>query len=543
MHYRKPDTGDTKFRRIEDCGTGEKRHGGLDQLKEECRDARGLHLMETLIQDLRYGLRTLRKSATFTCVALLTLALGIGANTAIFSVVYAVLLRPLPYQDASRVIVINETTPKVGMVSVSYPNFLDFRAQSHGFSEMAAVCGVGFNLAGISQPENISGEAVSTNFLAMLGVHPFLGRDFDASEEKAGSAPVVLLSYALWQSHFGGEQSALGRTISLDGHGYTVIGVLPPDFRSTDKTDVLEPIGVWLTNNSEAAVRGARGDMVVIGRLAAGLGIAQARAEMEGIAARLAQAYPATNDQCGVALQPIRDVFVSDVRPAILVLFSAVMFVLLIACANVANLFLMRSAGRAREIALRIAIGASRGRIVRQMLVESFVLAFFGGVLGLGLAIGGIRGIVRLIPMDMLAGANLNLNGAVLLFACGAVVLSALTFGLTPALQSTRAGQSELKQGGRTASAGAGQNRWRGGLVIAEVALALILLVGAGLMMKSLYRLLAVDPGFRPDHVLTMQMSLRTSQYEKDPASVISGSRCWIASARCPAWNRRRWAP
>ena len=492
--------------------------GGLDQVKEECREARGVHLMETLFQDVRYALRTLRKSMTFTCVAMLTLALGIGANTAIFSVVYAVLLRPLPYHDPSRVMVLNETTPRVGTVSVSYPNFLDFRAQSHGFSEMAAVCGIAFNLAGISQPENVSGEAVSTNFLSMMGVRPFLGRDFDPSEEKAGSAPVVLLSYPLWQSHFGGEQNVIGRTIALDGRGFTVIGVLPPEFRSIDKTDVMEPIGVWLTNNSGAAERSARGDMVAVGRLAEGVGGPQARAEMEGIAARLAQAYPAANDQCGVMLQPIRDVFVTDVRPALLVLFCAVMFVLLIACANVANLFLMRGAGRTREIALRIAIGASRGRIVRQLLAESFVLAFLGGVLGLGLAIAGIHGIVRLIPTNMLAGSNLEVNGAVLLFAFGAVVLSALTFGLTPALQSTRAGgPSELKQGGRTASAGAGQNRWRGSLVIAQVALALVLLVGAGLMMKSLYRLLSVDPGFRPDRVLTMEMSLRTTQYDKDP--------------------------
>jgi putative ABC transport system permease protein len=492
--------------------------GGLDQLKEECREARGVQLVETLIQDVRYALRTLRKSTTFTCVALLTLALGIGANTAIFSVVYAVLLRPMPYQDPSRVMVLNETTPKVGTVSVSYPNFLDFRAQSHGFSEMAAVNGVEFNLAGVSQPENISGEAVSTNFLSMLGVRPVLGRDFDPSEEKAGSAPVVLLSYALWQSHFGGEQNAIGRAISLDGRGFTVIGVLPPDFRSIDKTDVIEPIGVWLTGNSESTERGDRGDMVVVGRLAAGVGIAQARAEMEGIAARLAQAYPASNDQCGVMLQPIREVFVSDLRPTLLVLSCAVMFVLMIACANVANLFLMRGAGRTKEIALRIAIGASRGRIVRQMLAESLVLAFLGGLLGLVLAIEGIHGILRLIPIGMLAGAKVEVNAAVLLFACGAMVLSALTFGLTPALHSTNAGQSELKQGGRTASAGAGQNRWRGALVIAEVALALILLVGAGLMLKSLYRLLSVDPGFRPDRVLTMEMSLRTSQYEKDPS-------------------------
>jgi len=493
--------------------------GGLDQVKEECRDARGVHVMESLFQDLRYGLRTLRKSPGFTAVALFTLALGIGANTAIFSVVYGVLLRPLPYRDPSRLMVLNETTPRVGTVSVSYPNFLDWRAESRALAEMAAVCGVSFNLAGISQPENISGEAVSPNFLSMLGVRPFLGRDFDPSEEKAGAAPVVLLGYPLWQSHFGGDRNVIGRMIALDGRGYTIIGVLPPGFRSVDKTDVVEPIGVWATDNSSVAERGNRGDMVVAGRLRAGVGFGQARAEMEGIAARLAQAYPATNDQFGVALQPIREVFVSDVRPAVLVLFGAVMFVLLIACANVVNLFLMRAAGRTKEIALRIAIGASRGRIVRQMLAESFALAFLGGLFGLALAAGGIDGIARLIPMDTLAGASVNLNGAVLLFAAGVVVSSALIFGLAPAIHSTKADvQSELKEGGRSSSASTGQSRWRNVLVIAEVSLALILLVGAGLMMKSLYRLLSVDPGFRPDRVLTMEMSLRTSQYDKDAA-------------------------
>jgi len=491
--------------------------GGLDQVKEECREARGVQFMETLLQDVHYALRTLRKAPGFTCVALLTLGLGIGANTAIFSIVDGVLLRPLPYQDPSRLIALNETTPKVGTISVSYLDFQDWREQSHSFSDMAAVCSVGFNLAGIDQPENISGEAVSPNFLSMLGVRPFLGRDFDASEDKAGTAPVVLLSYQLWQSKFGGDSSALGRTISLDGRGFTIIGVLPPDFRSTDKTDVMEPIGVWLTNNSSSAERGNRGDMVVIGRLTAAASFAQARAEMDGIAARLAQAYPGSNDQFGVALRPIREVFVSGTRPAILILFGAVMFVLLIACANVANLFLMRGAGRTKEIALRIALGASRGRIIRQMLAESFVLAILGGVFGLALAAAGINGIARLIPMETLAGASVNLNGTVLLFAAGAVVLSALLFGLAPAIQSTKAGmQSELKDGGRTTDASAGQNRWRAILAVAEVSLALILLVGAGLMMKSLYRLLAVDPGFRSDRVLTMEMSLRTSQYDKD---------------------------
>ncbi len=496
--------------------------GGLDQVKEECRDARGIRVMETLFQDLRYALRTLRKSPGFTFIALFTLALGIGANTAIFSVVYGVLLRPLPYQDPSRLMVLNETTPRVGTVSVSYPNFLDWRAQSRRFFQMAAVYGVGFNLAGIAQPENIRGQAVSPNFLSMMGVRPILGRDFVASEEKAGTAPVVLLGYPLWQSHFGGDSGAVGRTITLDGRPYTIVGVLPPGFRSIDKVQVMEPIGVWLTNNDDADERGARGDMSVVGRLAAGSGFEQARAEMEGIAARLAQAYPTQNAQCGVLIRPIREVFVSGMRPAILVLFGAVMFVLLIACANVANLFLMRAAGRTREMALRIAIGASRGRIVRQMLAESFALASFGGLLGLAIAFWGIQGIMRLIPADALAGASVNLNGEVLIFAAAMVVSSALIFGLAPAIHSTRTNvQSELKEGGRTTGSSTAHSRWRGVLVAAEVALALILLVGAGLMTKSLYRLLTVDPGFRPGRLLTMEIGLRTSQYDK-PAVVLN---------------------
>src|SRR5579864_881558 len=497
-----------------------KNFGNALAIREVSHDSWGWAWLEHLGQDLRYALRTLRKSPGFTAVALLTLALGIGATTAIFSVVYGVLLQPLPYKEASRLVVLNETTPKVGKVSVSYPNFLDWRAQSHDFSRMAAVHDVGFNLAGITQPENISGEAVSPNFLSMIGVKPFLGRDFEASEEKPGTAPVVLLSYELWQSHMGGDRNAIGRTITLDGRSFTIVGVLPPKFRSLDKTDVMLPIGVWATNNSEVAnERGERGDMVVIGRLAPHVTFAQARTEMEGIAARLAKEYPGTNDQFGVALQSIRDAFVGDTRPAILVLFGAVMFVLLIACANVANLFLVRGAARTKEIALRMAFGASRGRIIRQMLTESFVLSFCGGVLGLALAIAGIHGITRLIPMDMLSGASVNLNGAVLFFAAAIVVLAAFIFGLAPAMHSTKPDvQSELKEGGRTASASAAQNKLRGALAIAEISLALILLVGAGLMMKSLYKLMSVDPGLRPDRVLNMEMDLRTQQYSKDPA-------------------------
>jgi putative ABC transport system permease protein len=493
--------------------------GGIDQVKEECREARGVHLMEELFQDVRYGLRMLRKSPGFTAVALLTLALGIGANTSIFSVVYGVLLRPLPYQDPGRLIVLNETTPKVGLVSVSYPNFLDWRSGNHAFSLMSAVASVSYNLAGVTQPENISGEAVSPDFLSMLGVHPLLGRDFDPSEEKAGAAPVVLLSYQLWQSHLGGDREVLGHTINLDGRGFTIIGVLPADFRSIDKTDLMIPMGVWATGRASVSQRGDRGDMSLIARLAPGVSLRQARAEMDAIAARLAAAYPIANAQFGAVLRPIREVFVGDIRPAILILFGAVMFVLLIACANVANLFLMRGAARTREIALRIALGATRSRIVRQMLAESLVLAFFGGLLGVAVSIAGIRGMAQLIPMGMQAGASVNLNGAVLLFAAAAVVLSSLMFGLVPAMQLTKPEvQRDLKEGGRSVSASAGQNRVRGFLAVGEIAVALILLVGAGLMVKSLYRLMSVDPGFKTDRVLTMEMDLRTAQYSKDPA-------------------------
>jgi putative ABC transport system permease protein len=494
--------------------------GGLEQVKEDCRDARGVSLLETLVQDLRYGWRTLLKSPGFTAAALFTLALGIGANTAIFSVVYGILLRPLPFRDASQLVLLNETTPLVGNVSVSYLNFQDWRAQSRTFSEMAAVSGVGFNMSGVGQPENIRGLAVSPNFLSMMGIRPLIGRGFTPDEEKAGTAPVLLLSFALWQSHFGGSPAAISQTIRLDRRTFTIIGVLPPGFRWVERCDVMEPAGVWATNNDSAASRDERGDLVVVGRLASGVKFERARTEMEGIAARLASAYPEANDQFGVNLQLLRDRFSGDVRPAVLVLLGAAIFVLLVACANVANLFLMRGTVRAREMALRLAIGASHGRIVRQVLTESFLVALLGGLAGIALAMAAIPSMARFLPQETLAGATIQMNMAVLLFSAGLVVLSMFVFGLAPALHSTGGDvHSELKEGSKTTSAG-GRNRLRGLLATTEVALSLVLLVGAGLMMKSLYRLLAVDSGIRAERVLKLEMSLRTAQYEKGEAVI-----------------------
>jgi putative ABC transport system permease protein len=495
--------------------------GGVEQTKEKCRDTRRVNWFQDFVQDLLYGLRTLRKSPGFAIAATLTLALGIGANTAIFSVVYGVLLEPLPYHDPARLILLNETTPKVGMVSVSDPNFLDWRSQSTTFSQMAAAHEAGFNLSGISQPESISGEAVSPNFLSLLGVRPFLGRDFVASEERSGAAPVVMLSFPLWQSHFGSDPAVVGRTVLFDGRSFTIIGVLPRNFRWIEKAQFLEPIGTWLATNPEATERGARGDMVVIGRLAPATSLAAARSEMDGIAARLATQYPGTNDQFGVLLRPIRDVFVGDMRTAILSLFGAVICVLLIACANVANLLLVRGAGRTREVALRIAFGATRRRIVCQMLTESLVLALVGGALGIALAEAASRAITHLLPPDMLMGATVTLNPAVLLFAAALIVLAAFIFGLAPAARSAKSDiQLQLREGSAGTGTAASHNRLRAFFVVAELALSLVLLAGAGLMMKSLHLLLSVSPGFQPERLLTMEMDLRTAQYDKDPAII-----------------------
>src|ERR1700734_541317 len=492
--------------------------GGIEQVKEQVREARAGAWLDSLLQDLRYAARMLRKNPAFTAIAVLTLALGIGANTAIFSVVNAVLLRPLPYANPQQLIMIKESSQRVGVHSLSYPDFLDWRTQSRTIAQMALLNNRSFNLSGVGQPENIEGYAVSPSCLSLLGVRPLLGRDFLPSEEVPGAAPVVMLSYALWQSHLGADPDAVGKTITLDGRSFTIVGVLPPNFRLNDKTDAMAPIGVWAAGMMD---RGDRGDMENLGRLAPRSTFQQARAELDTIAINLQKAYPVLNAGVGISVTTLRDQLVGDTRSAILVLFGAVVFVLLIACVNVANLFLVRGAARSKEIAVRQACGASRNRIIRQMLTESFLLAAIGGALGILVGGLGVFGLKHLISTDMLQGINIGVDRNVILFTGAMVILVAIAFGLVPAWQASQPRvQETLKDGGRSATSSPAQQRLRGVLAMTETALALILLVGAGLMMKSMYRLLKVNPGFQSDRVLTMEMDLRTAQYSELPARI-----------------------
>lgn len=468
-----------------------------------------------MLNDLRFALRQLRKHPGIAIVTVLTLALGIGANTAIFSIVYAALLRPLPYQGAGRLVVMRETTPKVGTVSVSYPNYRDWRTQSKRFSGMTFVHSADFDLEGGSRPEAISAEVVSPSFLGVLGVRPLLGRDFNASEGSPASHPVAILSYSLWQSHFGGDPGAVGRTITLDGRPLTVVGVTPAGFRSLGNTEVLLPTGPWRAQHPAADDRGDRNDSIVIGRLSPGVGMLGARAEMQGIAARLARAYPDSNDQFGVTLEPLRDFFVGGARRLVLVLFGAVMFVLLIASGNVAILLLSTHATRAREIALRVALGASRLRLARQMLVESSVLALSGALLGLAVGAGSLRVVAAFVPREVLGRVAVGVNGPVLLFTLGVTLVVALLFGVVPVRRHAEAWMSSnLRDGGRAGSSRQ-HMRSRSMLAGSEIALTLALLVAAGLMVRSMVNLSSVDPGFTSDHVLTAELALRARRYAK----------------------------
>jgi putative ABC transport system permease protein len=479
--------------------------GGVERLKEECRDARGVSFAETLLQDLRYGARALRKSPGFTAIAVLTLGLGIGANTAIFSVVNAILLHPLAYKDADRLvtILIDPAAP------VSAANYVDWREQSHSFEGMAAAEYWSPNLTGVDQPENIRGHKITYDLFPLLGSQPLLGRLFTEQDDRAGSEHQVILSYRLWQRRFSQDRNVIGKVIRLNGDAYSIVGVMPRDFQFAP---------FWATH-AELWVPIAFGDRVhnragnslrVFGRLKPGATLAQARAEIATITAHLEKQYPGTNQN--VVVTPLKEQVVGKVEAPLLVLLGAVGFVLLMACANVAHMLLARAASRQKEIAVRAALGAGRIRVVRQFLTENLLLAGIGGALGLLLAFWGTRALVALSPESIPRAETVTLDGWVVLFLLGLTVLTSIGFGLAPALQASAVNLSDtLKETGRGSSDGMQRNRLRSFLVASEFALALMLLIGAGLMVRSFFALQSVDPGFNPHNVLSMVVSVAGS--------------------------------
>ncbi len=465
--------------------------------------------MKALLQDLRYGLRMLAKNPGFTAVAVLTLALGIGANTAIFSVVNGVLLNPLPFSDPDRLVALYSRTPDSPRWSISYPNFLDWVRDNRSFSDLAAYRAYDFNLTGMGEPERVPAEMVSASFLPLLGVKTVIGRTFRPVEDQLGGATVVVISGGFWKRRFGSSPDVLGQALTLNGVDYTLVGVLPADFNYTGNnfqvSDVYVPIGQW----NDPAFRDRRTGMGMnaVGRLKPGVTFEQAKADMDALGQHLAEEYPEANKGTGITLIPLKQNAVGDIQPFLLVLLAAVGFVLLIACVNVANLLLARSTGRTREFAVRTALGASRGRMVRQLLTESLLLALSGGGLGLLLASWGLRGALKVLPQALPRAEEVNLDGRVLLFTLAASALAGIFFGLVPALKSSRASIHEaLKEGGRGASGV--RHRAQSVFVVVEMALAVVLLAGAGLMIRSLARLWRVDPGFDPHNVLTFRLAL-----------------------------------
>jgi putative ABC transport system permease protein len=488
-------------------------------MRAEWLERRGGFHMESLWQDLRFGARMLLKKPGFTLIALVTLALGIGANAAIFSVVNTVLLRPLPYKEPERLVLLRETKlPQFPEFAVAPANFLDWQKQNTTFERLVAMRPVTFNLTGTGDPEQLRGMGVTAGMVEMLGIQPLLGRGFLSEEHQPGKSNAVLLSHGLWRQRFGGDPHIINQTISLDGQSFTVIGVMPATFQfGYRETEFWTPIAF---TPQQAQNRGGHNLSRVVGQLKPGVTFEQARAEMVTIAERLAAQYPETNASWNVMLMPLLDFTVRRIKPALLVLLGAVAFVLLIACANVANLLLARAAGRHRELAIRTALGAGRGRVIRQLLTESMLLSLVGGTVGLLLAGWGVRLLLALAPPDLPRLSDVSLDGRVLAFTALVTLLTGVIFGLIPAWQATKLNLNEtLKDAGR-GSTESGRQFVRSGLVVLEVASALVLLVGAGLMIKSFWRLQQVDPGFQPGNALTATVSLPKRKYPEEHQQV-----------------------
>jgi putative ABC transport system permease protein len=478
------------------------------------RNERG-NMLADLGQDLRFGLRTLVKNPGFTIVAVIALALGIGANSAIFSVVNAILLRPLPYKSPDQLVAIWEEARHLGFPkdTPSPANFLDWRQQSTVFDGMSAFAERSFNLTGVGEPERLDGRRVSANLFDVLGVKAIIGRTFVSQEDQPGSK-VVLLNESLWKRRFGGDPGVIGRAVNLNGEPYTVVGVLPHTVRLPTSSKWRDQVWVPLAFPSEeAASRGAH-YLEVIARMKPGVTLPKAQSEMDTIAARLAQQYPDFNARRGAVVTPLHEEIVGKMKSPLLILLGAVAFVLLIACANVANLLLARAAVRQKEIALRLALGANRARVTKQLLVESVLLSLVGGVVGLSLAYVGLNVLTRFIPQDVAQADTIAIDAKVLLFTLAVAVVTGLIFGLAPATQASHFNLNEtLKEGGRDSGAGARSKRLRNSLVIAEVATSFILLIGAGLLINSFVHLRNLHPGFRADHLLTLNVDLSNVKY------------------------------
>jgi len=466
--------------------------------------------MQTFWQDLRYGTRMLFKNPGITFVVILALALGIGANTAIFSVVNAVLLRPLPYNEADRLVFLFESSKTMDEISISYPDFTDWRNQNHVFEKIGVYNRNSYNLIGGGEPERILTAQASADLFSALRVQPALGRVFTNEEDKPGGPPVVVLSYALWQRRFGGQSSILNQQLTFNNKSYTVIGVMPQSFQYPSRVEMWVPVG-QLSGQSDWQQRGNHPGLYAVARLKPGVTMAQAKADMDNLAANLEKQYPDSNAGGGVRVQPLLEVFVSDVRRTLWVLFVAVGFVLLIACANIASLLLARASARQKEMAIRAAMGAGRWRIARQLLTESVLLALIGGTFGLLVARWGIQLILYISPNAIPRSREINLDWRVLAFTLGVAFLTGILFGLVPALQAGGVDVHEtLKEAGR----GITRRHWlRSSLVVVEVATTLVLLVGAGLMIRSFYRLQKVDPGFSYEHLTSFTISIPQKKY------------------------------
>lgn len=517
--------------REEATQTARREFGNVTLAEERSREVWQWPSLESFVADIRFALRMLTRSPGFTLIAILTLALGIGANTALFSVVNGVLLNPLPYPEPDRLVAVAASKPTFKTGSISYPNFLDWHRMNHCFSYFAVARPTGYLLTGVGSAEELNAVAITSDFFPMLGIRPVLGRNFTAAEDEIGVSHVVAISTDLWQRKFGSSPDVIGKGILLDGKGYTIVGVFPGNLDLPRGyfagVDIYAPLGGF----ANPGIRMRSAGLMIHGfaRLKPGVTMTQANADMQRVTDELARVYPQYDKGTGASLTPLKESMVGGVRSFLLLLLGAVGFVLLIACVNVANLLLARGAARSREIAVRSALGAGTGRLVRQMLTESVLLALIGGALGLALAAAGTRAALAALPATLPRASEVGIDARVLWFSVALSFLAGILFGLLPAIRAARRSAFEtLKEGGRGAVGS--RRHTQGALVIVQMALALVLLASAGLLIRSLSQLWNISPGFDPDHVMTFNLALPPQMNTASPAAIRAALRNFDAT-------------